>query len=386
MRRRFLLILISLCTLLLTGCSEYNQLENLAYGIILGIDTAAENQIELVLQVPRINASGGESSTGGSESKPLVYSAAGANFEEALNMLQWAVPRKLSLTQLKLILISEELARSDRFSEVMDAVMSTNNVYTAAYAAVCRGSALEFIQAENNMIGADVFTELEAMFEDYTHSGFIPEITFADLYFKANSIYSDPLAIYAVSDKAGMLKSEKQDAEASPASSLITPTDPDADNVRTQQANRFLGAAVFRDRKMVGTLTGDQVIHTMLLRGKQITFPYTKEGKTVYLTRIGYPSVKIDTESDPMKISIRLRLSALPDSANLDLTGIESDIAQQLSHTIDACKAMYAEPFQFAENASKKFLTLERWNAFDWHSRFWQCETDISIRLRYENR
>lgn len=385
MRRR-LLLLISICAISLSGCSEYNQLENLAYGIILGIDLTEEEQIELVLQVPRISASGGESPSGNSGTEPLLYSSSGSSFEEALNMLQWAVPRKLSLTQLKLILVSENLARSERFSHVMSAIMSTNNIYTAAYIAVCQGNALDFIKAENQMIGASIFTELEAMFEDYTHNGFIPDVTFADLYFKANSLYSDPLAIYAVSDKEGMLKTDQSDQSSAPASSLITPSDPEMSNVKTTQANRFLGAAMFQGSKMVGALTGDQVIHTMLLRGRQITFPYTKEGKTVYLTRIGYPSVKIDTKAEPMKISIRLRLSVLPDSATLDLTGMELDIAEQLRNTINACRKMNSEPFQFAENAAKHFLTVNQWKTFDWKRHFEQSDVDISVNLRYENR
>jgi len=385
MYKHVLTVMLLSFLVLLTGCSELNQLENLGYGVVLGIDENEQNRIVLTVQIPKITGSSGDSSGGSSDAGPLVFSAEGANFEEALNMLQWAVPRKLSLTQLQLIVASEKLASSDAFPTVLNAIMSTNKVYTAARFAVCEGDALDFIQAENQSIGAHIFTELEAMFEDYTENGFIPDVTFADLYYKTCSIYSDPLSIYAASDPEGMLK-QPSDPESKPASALITPSDPKTDYVKTQQINRFLGAAVFHGGRMVGKLTGDQVIYCKLLRGNQQTFPYTKAGHMFYLTRIGYPRVKIDTSVDPIRISVNLRLSVLPGSDHADLTGMEQDLELQLMNTINACKAMKAEPFQFAETAARHFPTLRRWQAFHWSERFIASDPDINVRLRLENR
>lgn len=385
MRRRILTAALLLSLLLLSGCSELNQLENLGYGVVLGMDINEQNQIVLTIQIPKITGSSDDSSGGTSDAGPLVFTAKGSSFEEALNMLQWAVPRKLSLTQLQLIVASEKLAASEAFPRILNAVMRTNKVYTAARFAVCEGSAQAFIQAENQSIGAHIFTELEAMFEDYTENGFIPDVTFADLYYKTCSVYSDPLAIYAVSDPEGMLK-QPDDQESKPASAMITPSDPETDYVKTQQANRFLGAAVFHGGRMVGRLTGDQVIYCKLLRGNQQTFPYTKSGHTLYLTRIGYPRVKIDTSENPVKISVRIRLSVLPGSENADLSGLEQDLESHLQNTINVCKAMKAEPFQFAETAARRFPTLAEWRDFHWIDKFIASQTEVDVHLRFENR
>lgn len=386
MHKRLLYILVCLFLLSLTGCSELNQVENLAYGVILGIDMTDNGLIELTVQIPKITGSSGESSGSSSGSNQLVFAADGNSFEEALNMLQWAVPRKLSLTQLQLIVVAEDLASDDRFPIVTNAIMNTNKVYTAARLVICEGKAQDFIQAENKTIGAHIFTELEAMFEDYTEMGFIPDVTFADHYYKTCSVYSDPLAAYAVSDPNGMLKQPKPENEAQQTASMITPTYPNADYVKTQQANRFLGAAVFHSGIMCGKLTGDQVIYCKLLRGNQQTFPFTKEGQNFYLTRIGYPRVKIDTNSDPVRISVRLRLAVLPGSDNSNTDGIAESIEAELLNTINACKTMNAEPFQFAETAARKFATLKSWQSFNWHEKFKTSVIDIEVNLRKENK
>ena len=138
MCRRLLAGLLCVCAALLTGCSTLNQAEDLAFAVILGVDLTGQGEIEICIQVPKITGqqSEGESGSSGS-SDHLVYSAVGRDFDEALTLLQWAVPRKLDLSQLNLIVISEKLAKDDNFSRIADAVMAMPRLYTAARLSVC---------------------------------------------------------------------------------------------------------------------------------------------------------------------------------------------------------------------------------------------------------
>ena len=53
MRKR-LAALFLLCALLLSGCSESNEVENLAYVLILGLDLMDDGQIRVCAQIPKI--------------------------------------------------------------------------------------------------------------------------------------------------------------------------------------------------------------------------------------------------------------------------------------------------------------------------------------------
>ena len=54
-------------------------------------------------------------------------------------------------------------------------------------------------------------------------------------------------------------------------------------------------------------------------------------------------------------------------------------------NTVTACKAMKAEPFQFAETAARRFPTLEKWSKFLWTDKFVASDVEVDVRLRLEN-
>ena len=99
MRKTPLIALLTAVALLLRGCGQLTQVENLAFVILFGVDLTDDGQIEVVAQIPKITGSKGEEDSGGSSSSDnLVYAANGADFLTALTNLNWAVPRRLDLS------------------------------------------------------------------------------------------------------------------------------------------------------------------------------------------------------------------------------------------------------------------------------------------------
>ena len=377
---RKLTILLVVCALMLSGCANSAQVEELAFAEILGVDLIDGNQIEVCIEVPKISGQRGESSSGESGgTSNLIYSASGESFDEALNLLQWAVPRRLDLSQIKLIVTSETLAQSDRFHRVADTIMATPRLYTAARLAVCKGSAKEFVTAEEPIIGTRLASELTATFEDYIRNGYIPDVTFADMYYKSRSVYSDSLAIHAeTAPKSEPAPSES--GEAKPAAAII-PDSPQQPNVEMQHSNRFLGAAVFQKGTMIGSLTGEEFLYCKILRGEQQTFPFSLDEQTVGLATMGKPEISIDVQSEPMKIDIGLRFSIVSSSRTAPLDALESALRESFMNTIEVCKAMGAEPFDFSGSASGSFLTIADWENFGWLERFLNSDINIGIRI-----
>lgn len=377
---RVLLTLLCIIMLSLSGCADTVQVEDLAFAEILGVDLNDQNQIEVCIEIPKISGQRSEGGSGSSEgnSSNLIYSASGETIDEALNLLQWAVPRRLDLSQIELIVVSEKMAGSELFRRVANTIMATPRLYTAARFAVCSGSAKEFVSAEDPVVGTRLASELTATFEDYIRNGFIPDATFADFFYRSYSFYSDSLAIHAESSPTSGSSSGQK--SAAPAAAII-PDNPQQSSVEMQHSNRFLGAAVFHAGRMVGTLNGEEYLYCKILRGESQAFPFFIDGQTVGLTTIGKPSVKIGCDAQPMHITLDLHFSIVSSSRNAPMEKLQTELRKAFSASIEACRDMNAEPLNLAEHASGSFLTFDDWQKFNWIDRFSDSEIDINIRI-----
>lgn len=376
MRKILLLLFLPCCLLLLGGCTEFDQVEELAFAEVLGLDITEDGRIKASIQLPKIAGQRSEDSSSSSSSQ-LVYSAAGKTLDEALHLLQWAVPRRLDLSQLELIVVSETLARSERFLKTADTIMATPRLYTAARLAVCSGNARAFVAGEKPVIGTRTSTELTATFADYARNGFIPDETFSDVFYRTRSIYSDALAIHAFT----VSQSEAQSDSGSQSASAMMPSYADADHIEMQNSNRLLGAAILRKGRMIGTLSAEEYLYCKLLRGEQQVFPFSAAEKTVGLTTLGTPSIVIDHVADPMRLDVTLHLSIVSSSNAAAVEPIQAELEQKLTDVIHTCQQMGAEPFGFADIAAAAFLTVHDWTQFDWINHFKSSQININVQI-----
>lgn len=371
--KKALISVILILSTLLSGCQKYREVENLAYVIVLGVDLLDNGDIQIAALIPKITGEPSSDSEGAPDSGHRVYAAAEKTFDAALERLRWVVPRNVDLSQVKLIVLSERLARSGQFMSIAYSMMDTYHLYTAARLAVCAGDTLKFIQSETGLLGSRIATDLEAMFDHYANHAFIPDVQFADVFYKSVSIYSDPLAIYSTSGPA-------EEVEA--AAALIAPQTNDREGDVQPQINRFLGSCVFKKSVMVGTLSAEETLFCKLLRGKPQSFPLLLGIETLYLSMAMPPMIEVDTDSDPVQIRIDLQLSLQTRSERVDTDVIRALLTNQMLAAIDRCKRMGVEPFQFAEVAARNFLSIGDWLAYDWSARFPDSEIELNIEIR----
>lgn len=371
MKRAAFILILAVATLL-SGCQKYREVENLAYVIVLGVDLLEDGDIQIAALIPKITGDSASDSNGTPDSGHRVYAAAEKSFDAALERLRWAVPRNVDLSQVKLIVLSERLARSGQFMSIAYSMMDTYHLYTAARLAVCAGDTLRFIESETGLLGSRIATDLEAMFNHYANHAFIPDVQFADVFYKSVSIYSDPLAIYSIAGPA-------EDVET--AAALIAPQVDDRAGDVQPQVNRFLGSCVFKKSVMVGTLSATETLFCKLLRGKPQSFPLLLGSETLYLSMATPPIIEVDTRSDPVEIRIKMQFSLQTRSERVDVDDIRELLSQQIHDAIDHCKRMGVEPFQFAEVAARNFLSIGDWLAYDWSARFPSAQIRLNIEI-----
>lgn len=107
---RFFYILV--ITVLLTGCWNRIEINDIAVVTAIGLDLAPNDQVLLSLQVAIPSKLGSTTGSGGENGKSsLVISDTGVTISEAFRNIQGKLPRRIFFSQSRVLLIGEDLAK-----------------------------------------------------------------------------------------------------------------------------------------------------------------------------------------------------------------------------------------------------------------------------------
>lgn len=385
--RRYKIVFVALfflmSTVFLSGCSQSSQVENQAFVLVMGLDRTQDGQLELCVQLPRISGGsspGGEGGSDGASDNYIQLSVTGNNFDSALERLRWASPRSLDLAQMKLVVISRSLAEEAGFREVIRQIAQTERLFTAARVTVCEGSARDFVEAIEPIIGTRLSTDINAMFEHFIELGYIPKARLAELFYQTESFYSDPMVSYSMLAESAQPDESSKD-EATPAAALAGYANTFSENYESDVPNRYLGAAVFSGGQLCGTLTGQQTLFANLLRNELNTFHYEFDGQTLSMSPVSAFSLNVDTRTNPVRLKVSGQLSIAAHDRVTEADVLLENLKSDIQSTITAAQEMRADPFGFAERAAAKFTVLGDWIAFDWREKFSQAEVEINLTI-----
>ena len=383
-RKLVALLLLLVSCLLLSGCSDASEVENQAYALIMGVDKIVdEDMIELTIRIPKIGSPGGsadsESSGGARSGSYLVLSAKGESYAQALEYLQWAATRELNLSQIKLLVVSEVLARDADFSKICSAIAQTPRLYTAARFVVCEGSAKDFITGQETVIGTRLSTEIEAMFEHLESHGYIPKNTFAEVYYELNSIYSDPVAIW------GFPSEEPVEEDSQPVSLIINPQENADAMVESPSSRYYMGSVIFRDNVLALKMNAAETLFTNLINGNFDTFTYAYQDKFYNLSSVWKVKKTVDFDGNQTHLGLKLNLSSVMQIETEVSKKLEEAIEENLRETIQKCQSLRLDPFGFSEKAARKFLTIDEWKSFNWRDKYAEADLDIEVIIHHAN-
>ena len=373
MRRLILLAAFLLTAFLLNGCAAVSEVENQAYALVLGIEGSPDGAITLTIRIPRIGQKSGGDESGSGDEPYLVLSAEGGQFTQALEHLQWAAARELNLSHIKLIIVSEDLARSEVFPSLIREVAETRHLYTTAGFVVCRGSAQAFIEGQETILGTRLSSEINAMFRHYASHGAIPRATFADLYYDTLSGTIDPVGIMGFLDQ----EEATQDVEAGAVvegsyNSL-------KDKTQTASARQYLGTALFHGGRMVGTLDARETLYLNLLTSKLDSFTYGMNDMDHVLSCVRVPHCGVHISGNETQLFSEIWLTC-EDTLSREMANVmETDMASELDSLILKCQQDGLDPFGFGERAAPHFLTLKNLQRWNWSEHY--PSSSISVRV-----
>ena len=364
------LILLA-AALLLTGCSAVTQIEGQAFAVSLAVDEAEDGGVVLSVRFPSYGAQEGEAEGGGY----LLTSAAGRDFASALYALNAAIPRALNLTQVKSLIVSEKLASSAAFPALLRD-LKLSRLDGEASLIVSRGEANALLEAQQPLIGLRLSDTLVTEMERYRRLGCIPRSTLAEVFYDAESVYSDPVAILAAVVPKESGASGGQDVEKALAGDFMY----DGEN-----KDAYFGAALFRGGVMVGALTGGETQLLQLARAGSGQMPMALDGAWLAVTRQGLPRVDVDMSGDALRIAVSLTAGIEDLRGDADLEAVRQELTAGLEALTRRCQALGVEPFGYARWAAAQFLTLPQWTAFDWRARFPEAEVTYHLTVKKTN-
>lgn len=358
--------LLTLLALLLGGCTPSRQIENQAHAISMGLDLT-DGKICMSVQVPTIGAGSGEGSGSASATEYSIYSATAKDFPLAYDLLLATVPQRLNLTQLKSIIFSEALARSERFFPILRSTIHIFSLSGSAIVLVSRAPAREILENQEAYIGTHLSISMPAMLEYYRVNGYIPQTSLSLLYAGLKSVYSTGKAALC-----GLEGSEPpQDGSYLPGA-----LDREGDN-----RDEFMGCALFNRNRMVGILDGHETQMMQLLSGESTEIGFTLPDSSVRLSQRRSPQIEFSSEDGRMRIDVTLRLRVIPLMETPDLDELKATLETAMQAVLKKCAEWEVEPFGFADAAVVSHLTFDSWDGERWPETFSQAETRAHVVL-----
>lgn len=397
-------ILIKSClivsyTLLLTGCYDMSETDKRAYVVGIGLDKAEEEgsiKVTYLIANPEV---GSQQSGGNANEPPLEVISFDANdFMVSRNIANAVIAKEITYDILNVLLVSEELARDKDFIRWMYQATKDREIRRDIYFVVTRESAFEYIQSNNPKLETRPHKYFELIIQRGIQTSLIPN---SDLnrYFKITEADADLfLSILTSLQKDQEQLNRKKDDEFIAGDIRF-----EGETSKTQ----FIGSAVFKQGKMVGTLTGEETRFSFLLNqanGKSsdmlTTFPIPDNETyrlTARLQKRKNIKMKMDLKNKKPKIDVTLPLkveilsdplmvSYPKDKEKLEELRLflEDRIESKMENLVKKTQEEFGtDPFGWSLYARKEFLTLKQWEEFDWMKSYPDMEINIHVDIRF---
>lgn len=134
-KKKYLILIVALISIMTTGCWNYNELNNLAIVTGMGIDKV-DNEYQISLLIANTTET---SETGGTQPKANVLSGNGKSITEATNKISSMSSKEIFSGHLNLLVISEEVAKEGIYN-ILDNFIRDPVATKSINLAVVRGS------------------------------------------------------------------------------------------------------------------------------------------------------------------------------------------------------------------------------------------------------
>lgn len=402
MLKRIGCIIISIILLITsTGCGDSSETDDNIYAITVGIDKGSYNKVIITIQYPTYKSGGpgGGASQGGGGGDANIHSIEAPGVLEGINLLNMAISRRVSLKHIKMLAISEKIAR-EGVAQYIAPFSRYREPRRAMAVVITNGNAVDFIKENKSNIGTSITKSIELMETQSNTTGFFPDTKFYEFYEGIFNNYGQGIATYAGVNNFNrlILNGTEQNSPV-----IINPDYSPGNLPRIGVAKReFVGTAVFNGDKMVGSLNPWETRYLLLITGKfdrGIFGVYDRlenESKIVSfeLKLARKPKIKCKFENNKPVINIDLYLEgeiagiqSRVNYADLNLienlnSQIENYLEKDIRKTIEKTQKKYkSDVFAFGEEFAGYFPTIQEWEKYNWLKHYEEAKINLSVKV-----
>lgn len=369
MKKMIIFFIIVLMMFLSTGCMARNEIENLAIAVTFGVDLTADGKYLVSTQILKASKQGSGNGKGDKPQTDVIsISSEGSTIPAALDNLSKELGKKVVLSHIKFIVISEDLAKSG-LSEFIDFAAREYQLHANVVILVTPGNASEILKTTTT-IDPIAANAIDAILKLQIHYGYIPVITILDFF---NLLGSD-----TASPMAGVINLHEDE--------------------QLGKTFKLTGAAIFKKDKLIGYMMDeDELYGVQWLRNKinlrNIVLPLPNQDKLTLALTSAKSTIKpmmkdnkpviqinIDTqgnivnmagELDPMK-----HPEILVELEEIENKFIKKEIEKALYRTQ---KIFKADIFDFGETIHRDYPTEWKDLKENWQEVFPELEVNIEV-------
>jgi len=255
---RLLALSLALVLMLFTGgCWDQREVETLGLVDGMALERGAHGQIKVTLQILNSRAISHSAGAGPVQGIKAYqnFSAQGQTVDHALTMLNRIIPRRPFYSSLRLVVVSEDLARERDLRELLDFLTRSREVRRNAWFVVSR-SPISRLFDENTPLSMTPSSQVEAIMHKSELSGFYAVTPLSDVIKGVAAQGSSPVA-------AGLVVIR---------SAFQAPPDMEARHVMLPEPFQSIvlsGAAVFREGHLAGWLNEEESNGLLWVQGKR---------------------------------------------------------------------------------------------------------------------
>ncbi|MHB1042096.1 MAG: Ger(x)C family spore germination protein [Eubacteriales bacterium] len=392
------LLMILALLLMIPGCYDYQDPDEVAWALAVGLDKGRQNTLTMtaVVAIPKNVAGGGggkPASGGGGEGdgKFLIVSMEVPTLLSALELLNTVVDRRIDLSHTKWVVFSRELAEQD-ISRYLAPLARFRQFRPTTDIVVSQGRADDLLKKGVPVLEDNVGKYYELLHRGWRYTEFVPLDTFHQFYYKAKSPGMAPIAMLASTEKEDPVFPDNSPKPKGKYEAGSLPRKGGA-------GIEVMGAAVFNGGRMIGTLDGNSTGVAKMLADTFVRaivdIPDPRHPGMYVITEVklrrhpeinvmigddGLPEISADVHLEGDIISIQSgekyespeQIPFFEQEVNLKLQNdLEQAVAKSLEWGVDfPC---------FGRHAKKLFRTWQEWEDYNWNEKYSRARVSVAV-------
>lgn len=404
-KRVIVIGLLIMITFLANGCWDRRELESLGLVQALGLDLGPDQKGVTVTTMIAIPSELGGEEGGGAGGKPGVFliSMDAPSIYEAFNLINTTVNREITLIQNRILIIGEELAHhgDERW---IDNLIRYREMRRTLLIFVCKGKAAEILRVQPQLENkpSEYVNALVALSR---RTGMYPSVTLNDFLKNYESFaqenYLPLLDKYQRKEGPETPPAENQAQSGGGGSESGTEGASPEKKPQKQDDVRFIGSAIFKKDRMVGTfdiyetqillLLNDEFKEAMLT----VEDPLKKGNYIVFkllATAPGEIQYRRQKKVDQFNVQLKLEADLLSIQSQIDYTQpklekflgrvIAGEIKNRVEKAIKKAQQEYnSDVFGFGKKVRRTFITSGDYEKYYWPGKFKDAQVNVDVKV-----